>query len=69
MRERQRNGIVNTPHPMLEAAWIGGSCNSPNGLLSIVSDGKTQMWSMSRRQIFSLMAQCAETLKKMEPGA
>ena len=68
-RECQRRGIVTTPHPTIDAVWVCGGASSPTGVLSIVSCGKSQFYNMNRRQIFGLMAQCAEALKKMEPGS
>ena len=68
-QERQREGVISGPRPKLEVVWVFGSMASPTGTLSLVFDGKNFMFDLNRRQIFGLMAQCAEALKKMEPGS
>lgn len=57
------------PHPEIEAAWVAGRPEDSRGLLSIVVDGKTHSFYVPRAKLFGLMAQCAEALKKMEPGS
>lgn len=61
-----RQPIVSEVKPELEFAMIMGS--SHGIVLSVVADGKSQMFSMNRHRLMALLESGFHALKEMEPG-
>lgn len=61
-----RQPIVSDAKPELEFALVMGS--SHGIILSVVADGKSQMFSMNRHRLMALLESGFEALKEMEPG-
>lgn len=66
--EPSRLGVINE-HQRPESVMLLHKEFDGEGTLSIVCDGKHQMFRMNRRQIFLLVSQGNQALADMEPHA